>query len=68
MLILSRNAKQTIKIGDDIEVKILCINGSVVQVGIKAPKEISVHRNEVYERIKAFDNHPKLTFKKSIRR
>ena len=68
MLILSRNAKQTIKIGDDIEVKILCINGSVVQVGIDAPKEIPVHISEVYERIKVFDKHQKITFKKSIRR
>ena len=51
MLILSRNPSETIVIGDDITVKVLSVQGNQVRLGISAPKEISVHREEVYRRI-----------------
>lgn len=53
MLILKRKIEQSIFIGDDITVKILGIEGDLVRLGIQAPREVSVHRQEVYEAIKA---------------
>lgn len=53
MLVLSRRLEETLIIGDDIKIKILGITGNQVRIGIEAPKEISVHREEVYLRIKA---------------
>ena len=52
MLVLSRQRDETIMIGDDIEVTIVDIRGDKVRLGINAPKEISVHRKEVYDAIK----------------
>lgn len=52
MLVLSRNVNETIVIGDDIEVTILGIKGNQVRIGVVAPKKISVHREEVYQRIR----------------
>jgi len=52
MLILSRRTGETICIGDDIEVTVLEVRGNQVRFGINAPKEVAVHREEVYERIK----------------
>ena len=52
MLVLSRQRDETIMIGDDIEVTVVDIRGDKVRLGINAPKEISVHRKEVYEAIK----------------
>lgn len=51
MLILARRVGETIMIGEDVAVTILGVTGSQVRVGVNAPKEISVHREEVYERI-----------------
>jgi len=51
MLILSRGIGQTIKIGDDIEFTVLEVNGKQVRLGITAPKEVPVHREEVAARI-----------------
>ena len=51
MLIFTRRAGESIKIGDDIDVIIIGIQGRQVRIGISAPRHISVHRNEVYERI-----------------
>ena len=51
MLILTRRTGEAIRIGDDIEVTILDDQGSQIRVGISAPKEIPVHREEVFRRI-----------------
>ena len=53
MLVLIRHLGESIYIGDDTKVTILGIQGSQVRVGIKAPKAVSVHREEVYQRIQA---------------
>ena len=51
MLILTRRVGETIKIGDEVSVTILGINGRQIRVGIAAPKSVAVHRQEVFERI-----------------
>jgi carbon storage regulator len=53
MLILTRHVGQTIIIGDNITVTVLAIKGHQISLGISAPKDVSVHREEVYARIKA---------------
>lgn len=55
MLILTRRVGETIMIGEDIAVTILGVTGNQVRVGVNAPKEVSVHREEIYERIKRND-------------
>ena len=55
MLILSRRKDETFVIGDDIEVTVLEIKGSTIKLGIIAPKNVEVHRAEIYERIKQAD-------------
>ena len=52
MLVLSRQKDETIIIGDDIEITVVDIRGDKVRLGVNAPKEISVHRKEVYEAIR----------------
>lgn len=51
MLVLSRHKDETIMIGDSIEITIVDIKGDTVRVGISAPREVSVHRKEIYEAI-----------------
>lgn len=51
MLILSRKQGESILIGDDIKVTVLGISGAQVKIGVAAPDDISVHREEVYLRI-----------------
>jgi carbon storage regulator len=53
MLVLSRNIGETIKIGDYVSISVVGVSGMQVRIGIDAPKEIGVHRSEVYERIKS---------------
>ncbi|NOX58367.1 MAG: carbon storage regulator CsrA [Planctomycetes bacterium] len=52
MLVLSRSRDQSIMIGDDIEITIVDVRGDKVRVGINAPRQVSVHRKEVYEAIR----------------
>ena len=52
MLVLSRQRDETIMIGDDILVTVVDIRGDKVRLGITAPKEVTVHRKEVYEAIR----------------
>jgi len=51
MLVLSRRLGETLIIGDEIKITVLGISGNQVRLGIAAPKEVSVHREEVYRRI-----------------
>ena len=51
MLVLSRQRDETIMIGDDVEITIVDIRGDKVRLGITAPREIQVHRKEVYDAI-----------------
>jgi len=53
MLVLTRKAREKIMIGDDIEVTILSVQKGIVRVGIMAPRAVSVHRQEIYDEIRA---------------
>lgn len=55
MLVLSRREGESLCVGDDINLKILGISGNQVRIGIRAPLEVKVHREEVYLRIKAIE-------------
>lgn len=52
MLILTRRLNETVMIGDEVTVTVLGVKGGQVRLGINAPKDVAVHREEVYERIK----------------
>lgn len=52
MLVITRCIGETINIGDDTEVTILDIKGNQIRIGIKAPRDVSVHREEIYNRIR----------------
>ena len=52
MLILTRRIGETLNIGDDVQVTVLGVKGNQVRLGINAPKDVPVHREEIYERIK----------------
>jgi len=53
MLILTRRVGESLIIGDDVVVNILGVKGNQVRIGVDAPKEVPVHREEIYDRIQA---------------
>lgn len=55
MLILTRRVGETVMIGDEVTVTVLGVKGNQVRIGVNAPKDVAVHREEIYERIRHED-------------
>ena len=58
MLILTRRVGETLMIGDEITVTVLGVKGNQVRIGVNAPKDVAVHREEIFERIKQEQSGP----------
>jgi len=52
MLILTRRTNETLMVGDNVTVTVLGVKGNQVRIGVNAPREVAVHREEIYDRIK----------------
>ena len=63
MLILTRRVGETVMIGNEVTVTVLGVKGNQVRIGINAPKNVAVHREEIYERIKR-EQHPDSAYEK----
>ena len=57
MLILTRRVGETVMIGNEVTVTVLGVKGNQVRIGVNAPKDVAVHREEIYERIKRKQDH-----------
>lgn len=57
MLILTRRIGETLMIGDDISVTVLGVKGNQVRIGVNAPKDVAVHREEIFDRIKKEEDY-----------
>jgi len=57
MLILTRTTKQSIRIGDDVTISVLGVSGRKVRIGIDAPRDLPVHRSEIYDKIQNEAGH-----------
>jgi carbon storage regulator len=57
MLILTRRVGETVMIGNEVTVTVLGVKGNQVRIGVNAPKDVAVHREEIYERIKREGDH-----------
>ena len=53
MLILTRRVGETLMIGTEVTVTVVAVNGNQVRIGINAPKDVAVHREEIFERVQA---------------
>ncbi|MGP4077718.1 carbon storage regulator CsrA [Halobacillus sp. K22] len=65
MLILNRKEGESIRIGDDVEIKIVSIEGGQVKVGIEAPRNVAIHRQEIYASIQE-ENTEAATLSKNL--
>ncbi len=61
MLILTRRVGESVVIGDDVTVTVLGVKGNQVRIGVDAPREVSVHREEIFERIQQENENPVVT-------